>query len=599
MFLGVIKSIGVLLLRVAITLAAITFTVPQLVFAKEEIPDYFATHSKLSEQSVRNLLSQQRCYANEDAFYGCIQGINTIFFNADNPLALTNGTTRSLPQMKEVVKEIEGLTLQRLDKTFRPDPKKTNYELIKERDLLAKQSQNVWKKIFARTQNDQISIERLLDEAFAQKISEYKGQVLAIAINSYLNSAVDPHTNIHSQKVMEETVNTKEESYSGVGIQAAFNREQQILLYPREGSPAVAAGVRKMDVLTHIEGKPAPKNLEEVDAYTDLLRGKENTKVNITVLRKGQSINLTITRGQISTKNLDGKIITASKTNQKLGYIRLYSFMQADLCKDFVALAKNLYSQGAESLILDLRGNGGGDLREVLCMASAFIGANQKLLQFRNPSTNTLSGQVMNNPVELRSKNAFTAQPEELYNLFNRKPLVVLQDSGSASASELLPGALQAYGRVVTVGEKSFGKGTMQQVGVNPAFVGLEEIEGVLLAMTVARFHFADGSTNQLKGILPDFEVYSNPNPTEEDKYAKREADLYTNAIPAGIKRPKGISEEVKGFISSCVATSNDIAGEFAREEESALGADYQLINAKAVASCLPTEKPNLMLANF
>jgi len=598
MYLGAIKSLGVLSFRTFIAFAAVCIALPQLAFS-EEAPDYFATHSKLSEDNIRHLLSQNACYTNEDTFVGCMQAINSIFLNTDNSLALANEATSALPQMKEVVKEVEGLSLRKLDKKYKPDSKKSNYELAVEDDLLSKRTIKAWKVLFAKTKNDQLSMERLLNEAFAQKISKYKGQTLAIAVNEFLNSAVDPHTNIHSKKGMQEMMNRKEESFSGVGMQLYFDKDQKIVLLPIEGSPALAAGVRKKDILTHIDGKPASTNYDDFLKYSNLLKGEANSKVTITVLRKGQSINLTITRGQISLKVLEGKILTNSKTNQKLGYIRLLSFMQVDLCRDFVTLAKTLHSQGAESLILDVRNNGGGDLREVVCMASTFIDANQKLLQFRDPYTNVISGQISNTPVEVKTKDGFIPQAAELYNLYNRKPLVIMQNAHSASASELLPGAIQAHGRVVTVGERSFGKGTMQEVGMPAEAVGLDNIEGILLAMTVARFHFADGSTNQLKGILPDFEVFSKPNATDEDKYAKREADLYTNAISAGIKRPPGIPSAVKTSISTCMAANSNIAAEYAQDEESALGGDYQLTNAKAVASCLPEVSANLMLANF
>lgn len=585
MFTQAVESIGLLLFRIATALVALSIAAPELAFA-EDAPDYFATHSALSEDHVRALVSQRTCYLNEDTFYGCMEAINTVFFNSDNKLALTNSATKNFPHVGIAVKEIEGLALHKINTAYKPDPKKTDYELALESDQRRKQNQIAWKTLFANTKNNQISIERLLNEAFAQKISKYKGQTLSIAINSFLNSAVDPHTNIHSEKVMQETTNTKGENYSGVGMYIAFNKNAQIEVYPMEGSPALAAGVRKKDILTHIEGKPAPTTREEFADYTNLLRGVENSKVNVTLLRKGQVVNLTITRGKVATKILSGKIITNPKTNQKIGHIRLLSFMQADLCQDFVALAKDLYSKGAESLILDVRGNGGGDLREVLCMASSYIKAKKDLLLLQNPQNNTVTQKILNDPYEMGSGELFTSQPEELYNLYKQKPLVLLQDAGSASASELLPGALQAHQRVITVGERSFGKGTMQQ-SVPLAAVGLEKIDGILLFMTVARFHFADGSTNQLRGILPDFEVYTNPNPTAEDKYARREADIYTNAIPSGIKSPKGISAQAKAKITSCMTKTSDIPSEFARDERSALGGDYQLITAKAIASCL------------
>lgn len=105
--------------------------------------------------------------------------------------------------------------------------------------------------------------------------------------------------------------------------------------------------------------------------------------------------------------------------------------------------------------------------------------------------------------------------------------------------------------------------------------------------VTIARFHFASGETNQLVGITPDFEVYSKPNPTELDKFAVREADLFTTAIPAGKKPPVGISTRQKKKIWNCVQQRNIINDEYATDSKSATGPDLQLTTAREVAACL------------
>lgn len=588
---GVIESLGVLILRVVIALMAVAIAAPEMAFAKEETPDYFATHSKLNDQNVRNLLSQERCYSQENAFLGCIAALNTLLANADSSLQLTNAQNQNQPALKEVIKQIGSLSLRKIDQNFKPDSKKTRVQLAKEADALRKSSNKSWKTVFAQTKNNQISIENLLDEALSQKISKRRGQVLAASINAYLNNTIDPHTNIWSEKGMDEMMNTKEDRWSGIGAYLALTPELKIEMQPLEGSPSLAAGVRKKDILTHIEGEAVQlANSDEFEKLTDKLKGKENTVVNVTVLRNGKSLNLQITRGAIAIKNLEGKILVNSKTQQKIAHIRLRSFMQNNLCREFVSLARDLYHQGAESLILDVRNNGGGDLNAVLCMSAAYIDSGLPILLYQNPETNEVE-RVVNNGLPFLNlnyniMNAFTPRAAELYRLY-KKPLVILMNEASASASELLPGALQAYRRVVTVGVRSYGKGTVQSGTRDVQSVGLEEIEGVLLMKTVARFHFADGSTNQLVGISSDFTVYNNPVPTEEDLYAIREADQYPNAISAGIQKPKGISATRKTEISNCLPQNSDIAGEYARDEQSALGGDYQLITAKAVASCL------------
>jgi len=210
-------------------------------------------------------------------------------------------------------------------------------------------------------------------------------------------------------------------------------------------------------------------------------------------------------------------------------------------------------------------------------MAESYIDQNEILLEAQDPLSNeTLS--VSRAPRSLKSA--------ELFNLYNKKPLLVLVDSGSASASELLPGSLRAHNRVVVVGTRTFGKGTIQNGFDSLGPVGLGNIDGVVLFKTIARFHFADKTSNQLVGIQPDFEVYGTPSPEEDDKAAPREADLYSNAVPAA-EPTKGIEKTYRKKISRCVRHTSHIKNQFKRDEATALGGDYQLITATAVASCL------------
>jgi carboxyl-terminal processing protease len=549
---------------------AMVFSLEEPAFAKQE--DLWKASTNITEQHIKNLLTQERCYTNENNFLGCIEAIDFLFASSDPRYTLTNKTTAQFTSSKELVKVVEGLEVRKL--SVIENAKVSPAEAVLKEKAKKDTSNASWKKLYSETKGKQLSIERLLTEALYVRSKDYPVSAIAESINQYLINALDPHTTIYTTKSERDAETTKAETFTGIGVELRL-RDGNIELHPMENSPALLAGVRNKDILSKVEGTPI--TVKEFSEISNKIKGPDKSTVKITVLRNGKPIDLKITRGAITTENISGQIKIYSKTNTKVGVIKLLSFSKDDVCKDFIKMAQALRSVDAQSLVLDLRGNGGGLVNEALCMASLYIDNGKTILTYRDPITNEILDQTND------------AGPAGLYNLFNNKPLVILTNAHSASASELLPGAIKAHGRAITVGVKTFGKGTMQAVRDAPEFlamVGLENLTGVTLHKTVARFHFGDGSTNQLVGIEPDFKVYSAPNAVDEDIGMEREADMFPNAFSSAI-RPKGISSDLKASISACMRENTNPLSDYEKANNSALGGDLQLITAVGVASCI------------
>jgi carboxyl-terminal processing protease len=259
-----------------------------------------------------------------------------------------------------------------------------------------------------------------------------------------------------------------------VGIQLSLDKETKnlVVVSPIEGSPASRAGVQPKDVIVAIDGKPT-KGMSTEDAVK-LIRGQAGTSVTLTLKRKAQTLELPLIRERIELHAVDHQINT-SADGVKVGYIRLKQF-NATATKDMRQAVQDLEEKGDQGYVLALRSNTGG-----LLMASVEI-ARQWLNEGTIVSTKTRDGIQ---DVKRAIGRALTT-----------KPMVVLVNEGSASASEILSGALQDNNRAVLVGQKTFGKGLVQSVR------GLSDGSG--MTVTIAKYLTPSGRDIHKHGIDPD-----------------------------------------------------------------------------------------------
>jgi carboxyl-terminal processing protease len=297
------------------------------------------------------------------------------------------------------------------------------------------------------------------------------------AIRGMLGSLDDPYTRFLDPREFKEMQIDTSGELSGVGIQLSVDKETKelVVVSPIEGSPASRAGVQPRDAIVAIDGK-STKGMTTEDAVK-LIRGKAGTTVNLSLRRKGQVLELPLTRELIELHAVNSQVNT-TPDGVKVGYIRLKQF-NANASKDMRVALQDLESKGVQGYVLDLRSNPGG-----LLMASIEI-ARQWLNEGVIVSTKTRDGIQ---DVKRATGRALTT-----------KPLVVLVNEGSASASEILSGALKDNKRALLVGQKTFGKGLVQSVR------GLSDGSG--MTVTIAKYLTPSNRDIHKHGIDPDIPV--------------------------------------------------------------------------------------------
>lgn len=286
---------------------------------------------------------------------------------------------------------------------------------------------------------------------------------------------LDPHSSFMTPEVYREMqVETKGE-FSGLGIEITTRDDRIVVVSPIEDTPAFKAGILAGDQIIRIDSK-STKGMSLPDAVK-LMRGPKGSSVRITVAREGspEPIEFTITRATIAVKSVKAKTLEPG-----FGYIRLTQF-QERTAEDLGAALEKMEKDGLKGLILDLRNNPGGLLDQAVKVADYWI--DNGLIVYTD-------GRIENQKME------FHAHRKGIRRDYN---MIVLINEGSASASEIVAGALQDTGRAVVVGTQSFGKGSVQTI--------IPLSDGSALRLTTARYFTPKGRSIQAKGITPDIIV--------------------------------------------------------------------------------------------
>lgn len=309
---------------------------------------------------------------------------------------------------------------------------------------------------------------KLLKKSFAGNAESYE------AIRGMLASLNDPYTRFLDPKQFKEMRIDTSGELMGVGIQLSLDTKTKelVVVSPIEGTPASRAGVLSKDVIVSIDGD-STKGMSTEDAVK-LIRGPEGSDVVLGLRRGDQVLDVPLTRARIEINAVTYRL-NKTQDQRKIGYIRLKQF-NANAAKEMRQAAKSLEEQGAEGYVLDLRGNPGGLLEASIDIARQWL--NEGIIV----STRTREG--------IRDVRRATGSA------ITDKPLVVLIDQGSASASEILSGSLQDNSRAELVGQKTFGKGLVQAVR------GLSDGSG--LTVTIAKYLTPKGTDIHRNGIEPN-----------------------------------------------------------------------------------------------
>ena len=357
----------------------------------------------------------------------------------------------------------------------------------------------------------------LFGDVFERVQSEYVEEtedsaLIESAINGML-SALDPHSSFLNAKQYRDMQHDTRGEFGGLGIEVTMESGLVKVVSPIDDTPAFRAGVQAGDYVTHLDGE-AVMGLSLNEAV-ERMRGKVNTKIKLTIRRAdvADAIDIEITRAIIKIKSV------RSRAEKDAAYVRITSFNAQTTkgLKNAINKLKSDIGKDMEGLILDLRNNPGGLLDQAVAVSNAFLERGE-IVSTRGRKASDIQ--------------RFNARKGDL---IDGKPIIVLINGGSASASEIVAGALQDHRRAIILGTRSFGKGSVQTI------VPIGQMGAV--RMTTARYYTPSGESIQAKGITPDVEIEQAKLEVIKRPSMRSEADL-RNHLEAG---EKDAADKVKG----------------------------------------------------
>ncbi|MCX7695452.1 MAG: S41 family peptidase [Caloramator sp.] len=355
------------------------------------------------------------------------------------------------------------------------------------RKIVSKEEYN-----FVKQFEKMMSIKSILEKMYVDKIDENK--LVEGAVRGMVDGIGDPYTVFMNQKEFEDLLTHTQGSYAGVGLYVGNKDGKIVVVAPIEDTPAYKAGIISGDIIIKVNDQDVSGN--ELEKATSMMKGPEGTKVKLTVYREGKgTIEFELTRARIVIKSVKSDVI-----DNNIGYIRITTFDE-NTSEAFNNALDNLLNKGIKGLVIDLRDNPGGLLDQCTKIADRLLGEGTIVYTIDNKG----------------KKDVWTSDSNKL-----NVPLVLLVNGGSASASEILTGAVRDFKAGVIIGTRTFGKGLVQDI------VPLPNKEG--LKVTIARYYTPSGECIQGKGIEPDI-VLDLPAKDKEKELSYKEDIQIQKAI--------------------------------------------------------------------
>lgn len=302
------------------------------------------------------------------------------------------------------------------------------------------------------------SVFKMLHSQYVDEINS--GDLVKTAIDAML-AKLDPYTNFYPESDMEDVKLQLLGQYGGIGALIHYQNDAVVISEPYENLPAFKAGLKAGDIILSVDGEKAEgKNVEQI---REKLRGQAGTEISLKVDRNGQKIERKFRREEIQLPNLP----YFGMLNDNTGYIKLNEFTK-QAAENVLQAYKSLKQQGATSLVLDLRGNGGGLLNEAVDLVNIFVDKGQTIVS-------TKAKDITKNNIFKTTRTATDT----------KVPIVVLIDGSSASASEIVAGSMQDLDRAVIMGQRSFGKGLVQNI--------LPLVYNAQMKVTVSKYYIPSG----------------------------------------------------------------------------------------------------------
>ena len=337
--------------------------------------------------------------------------------------------------------------------------------------------------------NKLLGLQECIQEDYYQEVSE--DNLIDGALKGAFEGLNDPYSQYYTEDEFQSLKEQTSGSFVGIGVYIGIDSESNKLtiISPIEGSPAYEAGIKSGDIVVKVDGESVDS--KKIDEVIKKIKGKENTKVKLTIQRDGKELNFDSTRKTIVTKSVSNEVM-----EDNIGYLRITSFDE-NTYKEFKQNLSELESKGVKGLVIDLRDNPGGLLDVCVDIADDLIG----------------KGTIVYIKDNTGNKQYYKSDKKEV-NL----PMAVLINGGSASASEILTAALVDNGKAIAIGETSFGKGLVQSVK------GLKDGTGYKL--TTAQYFTPNGDYINGKGIEPKIqEKDENKQLKSALEYIKKEIE--------------------------------------------------------------------------
>lgn len=373
------------------------------------------------------------------------------------------------------------------------------------------------------------------------------GDLTNKSINNTLKN-LDPYTRFYNEQQMENARIRREGEYGGIGISNYYSKEGIIVSAIKEGYPADKAGLKAGDVIFSVNDQDI-KGLEN-DQLSQLLKGSPNTSLKLKVNRAGKTLDFKLTLDKI----IDNPVPFAEMINEDTGYLILTQFTNYKSTEGVTKAFKKLKEKGMKKLVFDLRSNPGGSLNDAVSITNLFIPKGKKVVDTRGKTKkNTRTYKTKKEPLDLEI------------------PIVVLVNGRSASASEIVSGALQDYDRAVVMGERSFGKGLVQRY--------FELNYGTQMKATISKYYTPSGRCIQ------------------ELDYANR--DPKTGKVP---KFSDGIVNKFKTENGRIVLDGGGVLPDVLLDLSKKTPATERLLKSKAIFNFVTDyvrKKPSIDLDNF
>lgn len=383
-------------------------------------------------------------------------------------------------------------------------------------------AQSAQQKTAAQMQADQIreleqflAVYKKVKSSYVDKVDDK--QLMEGAIQGMLAS-LDPHSGFLNKSDFSSLQTQIDGEYGGLGLSVTLEDEAVKVIAPTKDTPADKAGIKAGDYITHLDGKLIFGGT--LDEAVEAMRGEPGTSIKLTIVRPGRDapFDVTITRAIIDLKPVRWEV------KDRIGLITITGFSEETGADVVAAVSGIKKSLGGKPLgyIIDLRSNPGGILDEAVAVSDAFLS----------------SGEIVSERGrDKRDIERWWAERAVPGDVTGGAPIIVLVDAGSASASEIVAGALQDHHRGLVMGERSFGKGSVQNV--------LPLTRDTGLRLTVARYHLPSGRSVQEGGIKPDIQVPQLSDPDYKKRVAIRESDLRRHLINEMQDNAKELEEDI------------------------------------------------------